>query len=93
MTGENIGAIHLQAQKMLNQGDFKQAHQLCLSVIRLSPKHADAHFLLGMIAFNLQQMTKAIGLIEFAITQDPNNVEYYTFMPTTMLYVEFSLVN
>jgi tetratricopeptide (TPR) repeat protein len=88
MTGENIGAIHLQAQKMLNQGDFKQAHQLCLSVIRLSPKHADAHFLLGMIAFNLQQMTKAIGLIEFAITQDPNNVEYYTFLARSL-----SLVN
>ena len=59
-----------------------------MQILALDPKHADARFLLGMIAMNMQQMSKAIGLIEVAISGQPNNAEYYAFLARAL-----SLVN
>lgn len=73
---------------MLNQGNLREAHKMCLSILSLDSNHADAHFLLGMIAFNLQQMTKAIGLIDVAIKRSPSNAEYLAFQARCL-----SLVN
>ncbi|MGJ8680264.1 tetratricopeptide repeat-containing sulfotransferase family protein [Paraglaciecola sp.] len=79
MPSEHIKKLHIAAQQHINRGQLKPAHQACVQILKIQPKHADAHFLLGMIALNMQQMTKAIELIRFAINQSPNNPEYYAF--------------
>lgn len=79
MSSEHINQLHISAQQYINRGQFKPAHQACVQILKLEPKHADAHFLMGMIALNMQQMTKAIELIKAAIHYKPNFPEYYAF--------------
>lgn len=79
MPSEQINQLHISAQQYINRGQLKPAHQACVQILKLQPKHADAHFLLGMIALNMQQMTKAIELIKVAINYKPNLPEYYAF--------------
>jgi tetratricopeptide (TPR) repeat protein len=88
LSSQQIKQLHLKAQKLINSQQSKAAHQACVQILALDPKHADAHFLLGMIAMNMQQMSKAIGLIEVAISGQPNNAEYYAFLARAL-----SLVN
>ncbi|MGM0525502.1 MAG: tetratricopeptide repeat-containing sulfotransferase family protein [Pseudomonadota bacterium] len=64
-----------QAEQHINQGNWQQAHQLCAAIISQSPQHADAHFLMGIINFELGQVRKAIALMIEAIKREPK-VEY-----------------
>ncbi|RCU48740.1 MULTISPECIES: tetratricopeptide repeat-containing sulfotransferase family protein [Corallincola] len=77
MPNPSLQQLHLAAQQALNKQAFREAHQYCLAMLKLKPDHADAHFLLGMIAFSMQQMSKALGLIEHASKLAPANAEYY----------------
>lgn len=88
MQSAHIKQLHVKAQQFINQRQLKPAHQTCVQILQSEPKHADAHFLLGMIALNMQQMSKAIELIKVAIQYSSNNVEYYAFLARAL-----SLVN
>ncbi|MEP1383907.1 MAG: sulfotransferase [Paraglaciecola sp.] len=88
MSKNDIKQLHIQAQQLVNKGRFKEAHHCCLQILSKLPNHPDAHFLLGMIALNMRQMSKAIGLIEVAINNDLHNPEYYAFYARVL-----SLVN
>ncbi|MFW8590689.1 tetratricopeptide repeat-containing sulfotransferase family protein [Glaciecola sp. 2405UD65-10] len=93
MSAEKITQLHRAAQQYLNQAAsnknaLKQSHQACVEMLKLDPKHADAHFLLSMIALNMQQMTKAIELNKVAIQFAPQNAEYWAFYARSL-----SLVN
>ncbi len=87
MSSDKIRQLHLAAQKLINQGQLKLAHGACSQILSIEPKHADAHFLLGMIALNMQQMTKAIGLINVALTASPDNAEYHAFYARALVLV------
>ncbi|GAA5213617.1 tetratricopeptide repeat-containing sulfotransferase family protein [Corallincola platygyrae] len=76
MQNLSIEQHHHAAQQALNQRDFRRAHQHCLAIIQQQPQHADAHFLLGMIASSMQQVGKALGLLEHATKLAPENAEY-----------------
>ena len=76
----DLTKLHQQAQQFINRGQLKPAHETCLAILKQNPKHADAHFLLGIIAANLSQMSKAIGLIDVACKLSPNNAEYLAFL-------------
>ena len=80
MIEPDLTRLHQQAQQFINRGQLKPAHETCLAILKQNPKHADAHFLLGIIAANLGQMSKAIGLIELACQLRPNHVEYLAFL-------------
>ena len=41
---------HKEAERALNRRDFRLAHELCLKTLAAQPNHADALFLLGIIA-------------------------------------------
>ena len=88
MTADKLNHLHRRAQHFLNKRAFKQAHQACIDMLKIEPKHADAHFLLSMVALNLQQMTKAIELGKVALRYAPNNAEYWVFYARSL-----SLVN
>lgn len=60
----------------MNHRAYKQAHQCCARILSLEPGHADAHFLMGMIAFAQHRIAKALALIDRAIARVPDSSEY-----------------
>lgn len=65
-----------EAQRALNRRDYRLAHELCLKVLAADPKHADALFLLGMIAAEHHNYFKALEVIDRALAIEPRKPEY-----------------
>lgn len=84
----NIKQLHKQAQQAINQGEYKQAHQLIISILSQDKHFADGYFLLAMIASAHHNNTKAIELIKQAIVLAPEQVEYIA-----QLAKHYALVN
>ncbi|MBC7984043.1 MAG: sulfotransferase [Candidatus Obscuribacterales bacterium] len=74
---DSVRRLHGAAQQALNARNYKQTHELCTLILRQSPRHADATFLLGMIAAEHSNFGKAAELIERAIALDSRQPEYY----------------
>ena len=60
----------------MNRRAYREAHGLCLEILKSEPDFADAYFLLGMIAFAHRQIAKALELIDRALSNAPDNAEY-----------------
>ena len=73
---EEVVSLHRQAQQAINSSAYREAHACCARILSLEPGHADAHFLMGMIAFEQRRVAKALALIDRAIARVPNNAEY-----------------
>ncbi len=71
-----VESIHKNALALINSQNYKEAHQACLQILQIDKQHADAYFLLGIIATATGAVSKAIGLIERAIELSPDNSEY-----------------
>ena len=67
---------HREAERALNRRDFRLAHELCLKILAAEPGHADALFLLGMIAAEHHNYGKALDVIDRAIGLAPGKAEY-----------------
>ena len=65
-----------EAERALNRRDFRLAHALCLKALAEQPQHADALFLLGMIAAEHRNFGKALEVIDRAIAIEPRKAEY-----------------
>ncbi len=72
----NIAQLHRLAQQALNRRQLREAHGYCARILELEPGHADAHFLMGMIAFMQNNFGKALALIDRAVAREPGNAEY-----------------
>jgi tetratricopeptide (TPR) repeat protein len=66
-----------EAERALRRRDFRLAHERCLEILKKDPEHADAFFLLGMIAAEHRNYGKAIEVIERAIGLAPSKAEYF----------------
>lgn len=64
----NISQLHKFALQALNHKQYQQAQQALLQILKNQPNHYDSYFLLGMIEAELGQYTKAVSLIEKAIS-------------------------
>ena len=71
----NISQLHKFALQALNQKQYSQAQQALIQILNSQPNHYDSYFLLGMIEAELGQYTKAVSLIEKAISFR-SSVEY-----------------
>jgi len=56
--------------------DYRLAHELCLKILAAQPDHADALFLLGMIAAEHGNFAKALEVIDRSIALEPDRAEY-----------------
>ena len=65
-----------EAERALNRREFRLAHELCLKILAVQPDHADALFLLGMIAAEHRNFGKALEVIDRAIAIEPRKAEY-----------------
>ena len=66
-----------EAERALNRRDFRRAHELCLKILSAQPAHADALFLLGVIAAEHRNHGKALEVIDRAIAIEPHKAEYF----------------
>jgi tetratricopeptide (TPR) repeat protein len=60
----------------LNRREFRLAHELCVKILAVEPEHADALFLLGMIAAEHSNFGKALEVIDRAVALEPAKPEY-----------------
>ncbi len=65
-----------EAERALNRRDFRLAHELCLKILVAQPDHADALFLLGMLAAAHHNYGKALEVIDRALALAPRKAEY-----------------
>lgn len=73
---QHIKQLHHQAQLAINKAQFKQAHQLLMTILQEDKYYADAYFLLAMIASAYHNISKSIALIKQAMVLAPNQAEY-----------------
>jgi len=69
--------LHRDAQTLLEQRNFGAAQQACLHILRADPAHADAHFLLGVIAAELGRYANATEFLYRAIDLDGRQGRYH----------------
>jgi tetratricopeptide (TPR) repeat protein len=75
LTQTDLSNLHARAQRQFAAGDYRGAHGLCLRLVEADEDHADAWFLLGMIALEHGQAGKALPLIEKAIRLGADTAE------------------
>ena len=66
-----------EAERALNRRDYRLAHELCLKTLAAEPNHADALFLLGVIAAEHRNFGKAVEIIDRALALAPRKAEYW----------------
>lgn len=68
--------LHKQAQRALLQREYRQAYDCLSELLRLDNTFADAYFLLGRLAHDLQNYVKEIEMVAKAFELEPRNPEY-----------------
>jgi tetratricopeptide (TPR) repeat protein len=76
---------HRAAQLAVQQGRLKDAHQYCLTILKLDPGFADAWFLCGVIAAQNGLQDKSVKILENAVKLAPENPEYRTELGKQLL--------
>ncbi len=69
-------ALHREAELALQQGRPRDAHALCLQILRAEPGHADAWFLCGVIAADNGRREQALEIFSRAQALAPDNPDY-----------------
>src|SRR5262245_51708351 len=73
----DLAAWRREAEVALNRRDFRRAHELCLRILGADPAHADALFLLAMIAAEHGKFGKALEVVDRALAIDAGQSEYH----------------
>jgi tetratricopeptide (TPR) repeat protein len=68
---------HKEAEVALNERDFRRVHELCMRILAANPAHADALFLLAMIAAEHGNFAKAVDVIDRALAIDGARADYH----------------
>ena len=68
---------HREAERALNRRDYRLAHSLCIKILGTDPRHADALFLLGVIAAEHGNFAKALEVIDRAVALDAGRADYH----------------
>lgn len=71
-----ITTLHQGAIAALSAKNYQQAHHLIMHILQQDKYFADGYFLLGVIAHEHGNLTKALELYQQAITLAPDNQEY-----------------
>ncbi len=79
------GQLHREAERALAAGRLREAHALCLEILREDPRHADAWFLCGVIAAGNGQREKALEIFSRATTLAPGHPDYHAETGKTLI--------
>ena len=58
-------------------GDIKNAERLYLEIIRVKPRHPDAHHNLGVIAVSENKLATALQLFKTAVSINPRIEQFW----------------
>jgi len=72
----SISDLQRAAHKAVREGQLRDAHQLCLAILKRDQDFADAWFLCGVIAAHNGQVKKSVEIFRKAIVLAPGNAEY-----------------
>jgi tetratricopeptide (TPR) repeat protein len=72
-----VRAWHAEAERAINAREFRRAHELCMRILAAEPRHADALFLLAMIAAAHGNFHKALEVVDRALQLDALRAEYH----------------
>jgi tetratricopeptide (TPR) repeat protein len=71
--GSELQHWYTHAEQALSARDYQRTHRLCMSILAAAPDFAGAMFLLGMIALEHRNFTKAAEVLERAIRLNPRD--------------------
>ncbi|MDP3856851.1 MAG: sulfotransferase [Stagnimonas sp.] len=66
-----------RAEQALAAGHLAAAEHGCQRLLALAPRHAEAHFLLGVLALERRQLEAAVGRLRQAIALDAGPTRYW----------------
>jgi len=73
------------AKAHIEAGRFREAHGICMALLRADPRDADAYSVLGLIAFRNQVYDKAADLFGRASTLAPSVAEHWVLLARCQL--------
>ncbi|HTA65992.1 MAG TPA: tetratricopeptide repeat protein, partial [Xanthomonadaceae bacterium] len=76
MTQLSQDDLHAQAIAALQQGNWQQAHDISLLVLRQTPNHAGSCFVAGVAAMAMQQWTQALACLRQATQLEPTRGDF-----------------
>src|SRR5262245_50258259 len=82
---QELDVWYQEAEQALSARDYQRAHRLCLEILATAPEHADALFLLGIIAADHRNFAKAAEIFERAIELDGNRPRYHAQLARCLL--------
>src|SRR5690606_36378465 len=65
------------AEQCLRRGDLEGVRQACGRMLERAPRHADAHFLLGVAAVESGRPARGLDSIVQALSIEPARAEYH----------------
>lgn len=74
----SVSQLQDAAIQALNRGDLRSVQQHASAILQKEPQHADAHFMLSIVAAAAGQVHKAIDLVGRALEYRPGDAEYLT---------------
>ena len=69
----SVSLLLAQAQKHLAQKAYREAHAICLEVLKLEPSNPTAFYLLGLLTADHSNHQKAVELFDRALAFDPSH--------------------
>src|SRR5262245_37565098 len=76
-TGLESSPFLVEAERRLLQRDYRAAHLACMEALRENQQSADAFFYLGIIAFDHENLEKAVEVFDRAIAIDNQQPRYH----------------
>jgi tetratricopeptide (TPR) repeat protein len=75
-----IAAWCVEAQRALVEKDYPRAHQWCMRILERDPNHAEAFFMLALIAADHHNFAKAADVLGRAIRLDGSQARYHAHL-------------
>lgn len=72
------------AEASLRSGDYDASRKLCEAVQRADAQNAQAHYLLGAIAFENDDPAASVAHLERAIAAAPGRIEYHDYLEAVL---------
>ena len=73
-------AVAQTADELVENGHYNRASPLIEQRLKSNPKDARAHYLLGKVKQNAEDLDDAIRHVEEAVLLEPNNAEYHSYL-------------
>lgn len=74
----DIAKLFAQAVAAFNQNDWRRALELSIQTVPLAPDHAELHYVAGLAALELRQMSPALEFLQRAVNLHPQRADYST---------------